>query len=338
MTCDLITMTYQPFRRQILLKSFKLLDLLIMVFSFALATSLVYYRFDIAYLAEFLSMRIKVRNFALFLGFMIVWHIIFSLFGLYHSKRLSTRWSEIIDIIKATFLGTLVIFIAALVLNLMMISPVFLAVFWIVSSSISILSRLVLRFLLDRVRVRGRNLRHMLIAGTNPRAIQFAQKIETKPGLGYRLIGFVDDDYAENGEFKKSGYALVASLSDFPAFLRDHVVDEVVISLPMKSLYDQASRIVALCKEQGVIVRFLSDMFNLKLGLSKVDQFEDDSVVTVTAGAMEGFPVLVKRVMDFLCIVNFGLHSCTTFSYHWCDNQALHSRARFLCSGTGRTQ
>jgi len=289
-----------PLRRKILLKSFKLFDLLVMVFAFGLATAVVHYRFDLISFEQFLSMRIKIINFVLFMGFLIVWHIIFSAFRLYHSRRLSTRWEEVSDIIRASSLGSMVIFIASLLLKLVMITPGLILAFWVGSSGLTILGRFVLRYTLKSFRLRGRNLRHMLIVGTNPRAIQFAHKIESKPELGYRLIGFVDDGYAENGEFKKSGYALVASFNDFSTFLRDHVVDEVVISLPMKSLYDKASRIVNLCEEQGVIVRFLSNMFNLKLGLSKVDQFEDDSVVTVTTGAMKGFPILVKRAMDFI--------------------------------------
>jgi len=288
-----------PLRRKILLETFKLFDLLVMVFAFAVATSVVYYRFDITSFQQFLSIRIKVRNFALFIAFIIVWHIIFSLFGLYHSRRLSTRCSEIIDVMKATFLGTVVIFVAALALNLIMITPRFIAVFWAGSSALTISGRLTLRYVLNQVRLHGRNLRHMLIVGTNPRAIQFAHKIESKPELGYRLSGFVDEEWAGIGEFRKTGFALASNFPDLPLYLRDHVVDEVVISLPMKSLYDQAARIVALCKEQGIIVRFLSDMFNLNLGRSEVDRLEDDPVVTVATGAMEGLPVLVKRVLDF---------------------------------------
>ena len=224
-----------PLRRKILLETFKLFDLLIMVFAFGLGTLASYEQSGVASFAQFLSMRIKIQNFALFLGFLIAWHIIFSLFGLYHSRRFSTRLNESIDVIKATSIGSFLIFIVSFLFHISLVTPFFFAVFWTGSIVITILSRLILRSILEWFRLRGRNLRHMLIVGTNPRAIQFAQKIEAKPDLGYRVIGFVDDEYAENGAFKKASYEVVASLNNFSTYLKDHVVDEVVVSLPMKS-------------------------------------------------------------------------------------------------------
>src|SRR4030043_2026496 len=92
-------------RRKILLETFKLFDLLVMVFAFGLGTLASYEQSGVASFAQFLSMRIKIQNFALFIGFLIAWHIIFSLFRLYHSRRLSTRWEEARDILKATSVG-----------------------------------------------------------------------------------------------------------------------------------------------------------------------------------------------------------------------------------------
>jgi FlaA1/EpsC-like NDP-sugar epimerase len=271
-----------PFRRKILRKAFKLFDLLIMACSFLLAAWAVYYQIDHITFGQFLSIRVKALNFGLFLGFLLAWHAMFSFFGLYRSKRFSTRWAEVIDVIKATSLGTLVIYITATLFRIQMVSPPFVAVFWTASSTIAISSRLMLRYGLERARIRGRNLRHMLVVGTNPRAVGFARKIEKKPELGYRIIGFVDDKWAGIGEFRKTGYALVADFNAFHALLRDRVIHEVVIGLPVNSYYQQASRIVALCEEQGIIVRLLlSSIFNLKLARSKTEQFEDDSVITL---------------------------------------------------------
>lgn len=180
-----------------------------------------------------------------------------------------------------------------------MVNLTFFVVFWASSSIIAISSRLVLRYGLVQARIRGRNLRNMVIIGSNPQAIRFAQKIEKKPELGYRLIGFVDEEWAGMRELREKGYALVSNFNDLPAFLRDHVVDEVVIGLPMNSFYQEASRIIALCEEQGIMARFLSNIFNLKRARLEVEQFEDDSVVTVYVGTMEGWPMLFKRILDF---------------------------------------
>ena len=83
-------------RRRILLEVFKLLDLLIMAGAFALAAWLVFnsHNGGISF-EQFFAMRIKVQNFALFLGFLYLWRILFSANGLYRSMRLSTRSIEI---------------------------------------------------------------------------------------------------------------------------------------------------------------------------------------------------------------------------------------------------
>jgi FlaA1/EpsC-like NDP-sugar epimerase len=90
-------------------------------------------------------------------------------------------------------------------------------------------SRLVLRSLLRQLRSRGRNLRNVIIVGTNNRALAFAKKIESKPDLGYLLRGFVDD-VVMNEEIGTGRYSVVASLDNLPEFLRHNVVTR--LSLP----------------------------------------------------------------------------------------------------------
>ena len=48
------------------------------------------------------------------------------------------------------------------------------------------------------------------------------------------------------------------------------------------------------------MVRFMSDIFNLKLGRVKPEEFDEGAFITVSTGRMEGFPVLVKYGMDFI--------------------------------------
>ncbi len=292
------------FRRKLLFNAFKLSDVLVMAFSFALATVAVHSHFDSGTLSAFLQMRIKVGNFVFFLGFLLAWHVIFSLFGLYYSRRFSSRGREVFDIVKATSLGTIVLLISGLALKLVMTTPLFLAAFWGLDTGLTVLGRFALRYSLANIRLRGRNLRHMLIVGTNPRAVEFAREIGKRPELGYQLIGFADQASVADDMFKKSGYPLVTDFKGFPSFLRDHVVDEVVVTLPMKSLYAEASTIAALCEEQGILVRYFSNPFNLELAQSRADQFEDDTIITLTNGRMRGVSHFFKRVLDIAASIS----------------------------------
>ena len=118
-----------------------------------------------------------------------------------------------------------------------MANNIFLSIFWVACTILTLSSRFLLRYTLRQFRVHGRNLRDILIVGTNSRAIRFARKIEAKPELGYRLIGFVDDDWSGTQGFQKTGFRRVSSLDQFPDFLRKYVVDEVLLCLPMSSFH-----------------------------------------------------------------------------------------------------
>jgi exopolysaccharide biosynthesis polyprenyl glycosylphosphotransferase len=283
-----------------LLEALKLFDLLVMVLAFGLAAVASYEHSSVVSFSDFLSMRIRIQNFALFFCFLVIWHGVFSLFGLYHSRRFSTRLNEATDVIRAVSVGTLVFIVASIFLNIQLATPLFFLVFYVGSCSITIIGRLVLRYILEWFRLKGRNLRHMLIVGTNRRAVEFAQKIEERPELGYKLVGFVDDPWAGMRRVMKKGYALVSDFKNFQSFLRDHVVDEVVIFLPMKSLYDQASGILALCEEQGITVRHLSNPFTSNLAQTRVDEFESGTVITLHTITMGGLPLLIKRTLDLV--------------------------------------
>jgi len=285
-------------RRRILLQAAKLFDLALMVACFGLVTVLVLHQTPETSLGEFLSMRIKVGNFVFFACFLLVWHLVFSSFGVYSSKRLSALWAEVLDVAKAATLGSSIVFVAAIFLRIRMVTPLFFLNFWAASTLGGALSRVLLRYLLAGLRRRGRNLRQMVVVGTNPRALRFARKIEARPELGYRIAGFVDGPWFGLEMFEQTGYELVSDFTGFPRFLREQVVDEVVIALPMESSYGKAARIAALCEEQGINVRLLSDLFNLRLAQSRAEEFEGEPVITLCAASPDGWQHLLKRPLD----------------------------------------
>jgi len=101
-------------------------------------------------------------------------------------------------------------------------------------------------------------------------------------------------------EFQKTGYKVVTNLKDFPAYLRENVVDDLVISLPLKSQYKIASRVAFMAQEQGITVVCLPDIFDLKMSKTKVDFLEGLPLISNFMGTMDGWQVEIKRLMDIL--------------------------------------
>ena len=288
-------------RRLIVLKAYKLFDIFVMLFSFSLATWLSNPQLNgINSLENFLSVRIKLVNFVVFIAFIFFWNMILSFFNLYKSKRLSNRYKEIFDIIKATIVGSFFIFIAGKIFQIEIINTTFLASFWIISCSLMIASHLIIRWTLEWGRLHGRNLRHMIIVGTNSRAVAFARNIESKPELGYRIAGFVDSTWEGTKDFLQTGYKLVADFKSFLSFLRENVIDEVVISLPLKSKYKVASHIAALSQAQGITVLNPPDIFDLKTSKMKAGSLGELPLISNYTGAMEGWQFELKRLLDIL--------------------------------------
>ena len=284
--------------RKLLVKGARLHDLGVMSLSFGVAAVVVAHKTGNLSFADFLSQRISVQNVALLAGLLMVWGTIFRLCGLYESRRLSGRWDELLDILKATTLSAGVVWVVMFLFRVEMVTPLFVLALWSLSSATFVASRLVVRYLLSRVRTRGRNLRDILVVGTNPRAVVFSQKIQAKPELGYRVMGFVDQMWEGMGLFRKGGHPLLSDFDGFPSLLRERVVDQVVLALPMKSMYLEASRVAALCEEQGVVVWVLSDIFNLHLAQSRVAEFEGAAMTQLCTGSPEDWQHFFKRTLD----------------------------------------
>jgi len=247
---------------------------------------------------SFLSMRVKVENFLVVVAVLLFWHVVFSIFGFYESQRMTSPLMLAFDAAKATTLSAIGLALMGKLFEIKMLTPIFGVAFWLLSSAVILLARILVRYGLRRIRTHGRNLRNVLILGTNSRAIEFARKIQSKPELGYHVLGFVDDDWEGAEGFLDSGYPLSCTLNSLTEFLRHNVVDEVAIYLPLRSFYEQASQVAALCEQHGIIVRFTSEIFNLKISRSRAVDIDGIAHITSHVGSSDTAALMVKRILD----------------------------------------
>jgi exopolysaccharide biosynthesis polyprenyl glycosylphosphotransferase len=278
----------------------KLFDLCLVVLAFILTTINCVNVESRVPLGDFLSMREKVSNLAILLFAIVVCHTIFSLCGLYRSRRLSGRKHEALDVLRATT-AFLAFFLAlSYVFHIRMVTKEFLVDFWALSTCLLVVTHFALRQVADRVRIHGRDLRCLLIVGSNPRAIEFARRISASGERGYRLLGFVDDPWTGLDALRAAGYELVSDCAGLDEYLRRNVVDEVAIYLPLASYYKHSSRMAALCQQHGITMRINSDFFELKTARWKPEEFEGDLYLATYTYSSELWPRTLKRLLDIV--------------------------------------
>ena len=286
--------------RKVLTDIMKLFDLSVLLLSFGLAALPILLRAGPVSFGQVFSLQVKLQNLIAFFGLLFVWHLIFSMLGLYDSKRLASRRLEAFDLVKATSFCAIALALGIFLFGFRAIGPRVVASFWAISTVTTVSVRMALRTWLRRFRAKGHNLRNLLVVGSNRRAIQFAKTIQSRPDLGYRVIGFADSPWAGSEELTKHGFALVSDLDNLPEFLRHSVVDEVALALPIRSFHPNSARVAELCERQGIMLRVLSDLFDLKTARCRADEMGGSTIITHYVGVPEGWPLTVKRVLDFV--------------------------------------
>jgi exopolysaccharide biosynthesis polyprenyl glycosylphosphotransferase len=279
----------------------KVFDLGVLVCSFVFA--------GIAYslpsgltLTRLMTLRITLGNCLLFALLLITWHNLFVLCGLYVSKRMTGQRAEMFEVCKATLLASAILISSAKIFHIGIVTPPFVLVFWLSSACTMIVGRLAANSLLLALRRRGKNGRFLLIVGTNERAIEFARQIIERPELGYNIVGFVDDDWGGIQEFEATGYTRCCAFAGLADFLRQNVVDEAAIYLPLRSYYEYADQLVSLCEQHGIAIRFDLQVFNLRRTNSRVLDLDENSQVIAVPGSGKAWPAVAKRVMD--CVLS----------------------------------
>lgn len=285
-------------RHRLTVDLLKLFDITVVTFAFLLTTVLIVKAEHGISFARFLAMRTRIVDFGIFVLALSICHVIFQACGLYRSRRLSRRSAEVVDVLKSMTLISACFVALSFLFSIEMITIRFVTIFWVLSSLLLSVGRLGLRFVAVRLRVHGRDLRYMLILGTNARAIEFAQKICANQGLGYRLLGFVDDDWPGIKDIEKTPFRVVSDCAGMAEFLRKNIVDEVAIYLPIGSYYRRSSEIVSLCQLHGITLRFNPDIFGLKSTYWRSEDLDGNHYIATYSGSSESWPQIIKRLID----------------------------------------
>jgi FlaA1/EpsC-like NDP-sugar epimerase len=201
---------------------------------------------------------------------------IFAVVGLYrHWMRYSSQ-RDYLQIAQAVFAAVLalILYVAVMQPKLIFTREGYVSVS--VPTGVLVLWGLLMLVLLGGVRyvthlvyerpLRGyrtrRDARSVVIVGAGDGGRLLLREILRNPDLGYRPVGFVDDDERKQRARIDRGIEVLGSTHDLPRVLDDVDPDEVLIAIPSAPGTLRA-RVVSACRDRGVPVRTMPTVFEL---------------------------------------------------------------------------
>lgn len=122
-----------------------------------------------------------------------------------------------------------------------------------------------------RMRGRATGKRRALIIGAGDAGELLIREIGRNSSLGYRVVGFVDDDSSKQRK-RIHGVRVVGMIDQLPTLCRSHDVQELLIAIPSAS-GAELRRIISACRSARVeykTVPRLAELLDNSLSLSKV--------------------------------------------------------------------
>ncbi|MGE5729235.1 MAG: sugar transferase [Gemmatimonas sp.] len=245
-------------------------------------------------LTEFLTMRISVKNVLLISVLAYCWVALFRSFGLYDARRLMTWEEEMLRVIAACLLGSLV----ALIFPFTSVSHAFhfttTSLFFLGVTANTFIVRRIGHMLTERGTTGA--VRTLVIVGSGPRAQRAYREMCLCDRPQYACVGFVD---SEPVPMNGTPIRMLGGLAELESLLVHEPIDEVLIALPIKSQYASVQRALRICERVGVQATYLADVFEHGLAKPRFSQTESLAVVTLPMRTDDS-RLLVKRGIDIV--------------------------------------
>jgi Undecaprenyl-phosphate glucose phosphotransferase len=144
------------------------------------------------------------------------------------------------------------------------------------------------------VRRHGWGRDRVIIVGTGDVGRMILQKIQSNPGLGYEVVGFVAADGQDGASL---GAPVLGRGGDLSFLIDEHQINEVIIALP-EATHQEILLLISECERGKVVIRVFPDVFQIMASEVSIGDLGGLPLLTVRNIALRGWKRVVKRLVD----------------------------------------
>jgi exopolysaccharide biosynthesis polyprenyl glycosylphosphotransferase len=255
--------------------------------------------------AYFLRLQSQYENIAPFSDYwgMLLIHVVtviavFFFYRLYHRQRATSHIDEFYAIFGAASVGTIVAiaFISLVFKNELDYPRLMMVYTWVLTILLVSFGRIPHARFQWSLQSRGFNEVRLVIVGSGEVGRMILQKIRQSPGLGYSVVGFVDE---QNPPSSVLGVAILGKTDDLSRVIEAHRVDEVIIAKPEAS-HQEILSVIARCEREKVSIKVFPDVFQIMASEVSIGDLNGLPLLTVRDIALRGWRLALKRGLDIV--------------------------------------
>jgi len=167
---------------------------------------------------------------------------------------------------------------------------------WILTIFFTSLGRVLQSRIQLTLQARGWGAGGVLIVGTGDVGRIVMQKIQRSPELGYRVVGFVDDNPKVRAI---QSCPILGTTNDLPELILSEKVKEVIVAMP-DATHHEILKIVTKCDPGKVSIKVFPDVFQIMASEVSIGDLGGLPLLTVRDTAMHGWRLTVKRAIDIV--------------------------------------
>lgn len=226
---------------------------------------------------------------------LVLWRIIFKYFNLYRSIGSFSLFREIIDITKASTASIILIITFTYFFRQYEFSRVIFLYFWIISSFLLSVSRIICRKVISHHRMKKENRRHVLVVGAGELAKEVALRMNKHQDLGLDIVGFLNNGHKEyNGVLRSK---IIGHYEQIREIIKSHNIELVIIALALDE-HDEVRSVLKLVEKEMVDIKLVPDFFQFITLRGETEEFEGLTFVNVQSSPLYGWNVINKRIFD----------------------------------------
>jgi exopolysaccharide biosynthesis polyprenyl glycosylphosphotransferase len=230
---------------------------------------------------------------------LIMWSVLLFTYDSYHSHRTIPLTREGLNTFRVVGVGTVLLATLAYLLPLRQLSRSWFVLFAVISATLLVAEKILLRVIARWVRSKGLNYRTLLIVGTGRRATDVARMIAGHKYWGYKIVGFVSDGHRLSNGWAR--YRIYGTVPDLKRILENgelaEPVDEIVFAVTRKKL-DEMKQIFLMCEELGIRTRVAMNFFPNRVARMEIEELEGVPFLTFTTTPSNEAHLAMKRALD----------------------------------------